>query len=225
MNRKLSLRLSVAAAALLALILAPASSLAQTKTGELPITTASKPALALFQQAREKMDNAETTAAAPLLDQAIQKDPNFAMAYAYRAFAGGGFNVLLSEPEQGGRPRGQGVAGRAPLDPGPGGPVRREPAQGQAAGRRAARSSIRTTSGSHSSRGPSSETLRRTSAPLSGTTRRRPPWTRGSPPPTTRSAMPSPGSATTRRRKRRSSSTSPSARALPTPTTPTPSSS
>ena len=89
------MRLYVAAAALLALILPPATMLAQTKTGELPITTASKPALALFQQARDKMDNAETTAAAPLLDQAIQKDPSFAMAYAYRAFAGGGFNVLL----------------------------------------------------------------------------------------------------------------------------------
>jgi tetratricopeptide (TPR) repeat protein len=68
--------------------------LAQTKTGELTITTSSKPALALFEQAREKLDNAELTAAAPLLDQAIQKDPDFAMAYAYRALAGGGFNVL-----------------------------------------------------------------------------------------------------------------------------------
>ena len=94
MNRKLSLRLSVAAAGALALLLTPATLLAQTKTGELSITTSSKPALALFQQAREKMDNQETTAAALLLDEAIQKDPNFAMAYAYRAFAGGGFNVL-----------------------------------------------------------------------------------------------------------------------------------
>lgn len=93
MNRTPS-RLCVAAAALLALLLAPATLLAQTKTGELPITTSSKPALALFQQAREMMDNLETAAAAPLLDDAVQKDPSFAMAYAYRAFAGGGFNVL-----------------------------------------------------------------------------------------------------------------------------------
>jgi tetratricopeptide (TPR) repeat protein len=95
MNTTASLRFYVAATALLALLLAPAALLAQTKTGELPITTTSKPALALFLQAREKMDNSETTAAAPMLDEAIQKDPSFAMAYAYRAFAGGGFNVLL----------------------------------------------------------------------------------------------------------------------------------
>ncbi len=94
MNRTLSLRLSVAAAAALALLLAPATLLAQTKTGELTITTSSKPALALFQQAREKMDNLETTAAAALLDEAVQRDPSFAMAYAYRAFAGAGFNLL-----------------------------------------------------------------------------------------------------------------------------------
>jgi tetratricopeptide (TPR) repeat protein len=78
----------------LALLLAPTTLLSQTKTGELKITTASKPALVLFQQAREKLDNLETTAAAPLLDDAIRQDPNFAMAYAYRALAGGGFNVL-----------------------------------------------------------------------------------------------------------------------------------
>ncbi len=94
MNRTLSIRLYIAAAALLALLLAPSKLLAQTKTGELTITTTSQPALALFQQAREKMDNLETAAALPLLDEAVQKDPNFAMAYAYRALAGGGFNVL-----------------------------------------------------------------------------------------------------------------------------------
>jgi len=94
MNTTLSLRLSITSAALAALLVAPATLVAQTKTGELTITTSSKPALALFQQAREKMDNQETAAAAPLLDEAVQKDPNFAMAYAYRALAGGGFNVL-----------------------------------------------------------------------------------------------------------------------------------
>jgi len=94
MNTRPSLRPFAAATALLGLVLAPATLLAQAKTGELTITSSSKPALALFQQAREKMDNQETTAAAPLLDQAIHKDPDFAMAYAYRALAGGGFNVL-----------------------------------------------------------------------------------------------------------------------------------
>jgi tetratricopeptide (TPR) repeat protein len=94
MNRIPSRRPYISVAALVAMLAAPATLLAETKTGELKVTTSSKPALLLFEQAREKMDNQETTAAAPLLDQAIQKDPNFAMAYAYRAFAGGGFNVL-----------------------------------------------------------------------------------------------------------------------------------
>jgi tetratricopeptide (TPR) repeat protein len=94
MKTRASVRPYVAATALSALLLAPATLLARSKTGELAITTSSKPALALFQQAREKMDDLETAAAAPLLDEAIRKDPGFAMAYAYRAFAGGGFNVL-----------------------------------------------------------------------------------------------------------------------------------
>jgi tetratricopeptide (TPR) repeat protein len=88
------LRLYAAIAAGMALLLAPATLSAQPKTRELTITTSSRPALALFQQARERMDNLETTTAVPLLDEAIQKDPNFAMAYSYRAIAGGGFNVL-----------------------------------------------------------------------------------------------------------------------------------
>jgi len=100
MNTTRSLRLYAAAAALLALLLAPATLLAQTKTGEIPVTTSSKPALALFQQAREMMDNLETAAAAPILDEAIRNDPSFAMAYAYRAFAGGGFNVLRQNLEK-----------------------------------------------------------------------------------------------------------------------------
>jgi tetratricopeptide (TPR) repeat protein len=95
-----SLRPYGAAAALLALLLAPTTLLAETKTGELTITTSSKPALALFQQAREKMENLETAAAAPMLDEAIRKDPDFAMAYAYRALAGGGFNVLRENLEK-----------------------------------------------------------------------------------------------------------------------------
>ena len=224
MNRKLSLRLSVAAAGALALLLTPAQLLAQTKTGELTITTSSKPALALFQQAREKMDNQETTTAAPLLDEAIQKDPNFAMAYAYRAFAGGGFNVLRQNLDKA-------VVLAAKVSPGERLWILAQEAQFDGNLPKAKQHGDEllklypTTSGSHSSPGTSSETLRRTWGPLSGTTRRRPPWTPGSPPPTTRSATPSPVSATTRRRKRRSSSTSPCAPALPTPTTRTPSSS
>ncbi|HEU4905816.1 MAG TPA: hypothetical protein VFT19_06840, partial [Solirubrobacterales bacterium] len=85
MNSTASLRLYGAAAALSAMLLAPSTLVAQKRTAELTITTSSKPALALFEQAREKLDNLETAAAAPLLDEAIQKDPDFAMAYAYRA--------------------------------------------------------------------------------------------------------------------------------------------
>jgi len=85
----------LAGATLLCVVFAPAPLIAQKKKpAEVPITTSSKEALALFQQARDKWDNVEFEAAVPLLDQAIQKDPNFAMAYAYRAQSGGG--VALS---------------------------------------------------------------------------------------------------------------------------------
>jgi len=85
----------LAGATLLCIVFAPAPLLAQKKKpAEVPITTSSKEALALFQQARDKWDDVEIEAAASLLDQAIQKDPSFAMAYAYRALSGGG--VALS---------------------------------------------------------------------------------------------------------------------------------
>lgn len=60
---------------------------------EVPITTSSKEALELFLEGREKFELAEDDAAAELFDQAIAKDPNFAMAYFYRADTVGGFNV------------------------------------------------------------------------------------------------------------------------------------
>lgn len=61
---------------------------------EVPITTSSKEAKELFVKGREKLINSEAVAATKLLDQAIQKDPNFAMAYLLRAQSGGGFNVF-----------------------------------------------------------------------------------------------------------------------------------
>ncbi len=60
---------------------------------DIPITTSSKEALQLFMNGREKLANLETSQAANLFDQAIQKDPNFALAYLYRSMSGGGFNV------------------------------------------------------------------------------------------------------------------------------------
>jgi tetratricopeptide (TPR) repeat protein len=63
---------------LLILFIAPAALFAQQK--EMPLTT-SKEALALFVQGREKSENLQD--AGTLFDQAIQKDPNFALAYLF----------------------------------------------------------------------------------------------------------------------------------------------
>ena len=52
--------------------------------GELTITTSSVEARELFLQGRDKYDNVEFAVARELFDQAIAKDPNFAMAYLYR---------------------------------------------------------------------------------------------------------------------------------------------
>jgi len=73
------------------LALAPSLALAQQK--QLSVTAASPEALALYQKALDYAENVESDDARPLLDQAIQKDPGFAMAYALRATSGGGFNV------------------------------------------------------------------------------------------------------------------------------------
>jgi superkiller protein 3 len=66
--------------------------LAQVK--EVPVTTASKDALSIFLAGRDKFENLELVAAASLFDQAIQKDPDFALAYLYRSQSGGGYNVF-----------------------------------------------------------------------------------------------------------------------------------
>jgi tetratricopeptide (TPR) repeat protein len=60
------------------LFISPASLSAQTK--EMPVT-ASKEALALFLQGRAKIDNLEDPGT--LFDQAIENDPDFAMAYLF----------------------------------------------------------------------------------------------------------------------------------------------
>jgi tetratricopeptide (TPR) repeat protein len=58
---------------------------------EMAITTTSDEASQLFIQGRDKWENIEIVAAAELLDQAIEKDPDFALAYLYRAFTGRGY--------------------------------------------------------------------------------------------------------------------------------------
>lgn len=63
---------------LIMLFIAPAVLFAQQK--EMPLTT-SKEALALFIQGRDKAENLQDVGT--LFDQAIQKDPNFALAYLF----------------------------------------------------------------------------------------------------------------------------------------------
>ena len=81
-----------------AIALAP--SLAVAQQDRLSVTTASPEALALYQKALDYAENVESESARPLLDQAIQKDPDFAMAYALRAVTGGGFNVARENREK-----------------------------------------------------------------------------------------------------------------------------
>lgn len=65
----------------------------QAQSKEVPVTTTSKEALKFFLDGRDKFENNEFNAAASLFDKAIQTDPNFAIAYLYRAQSGGGYNV------------------------------------------------------------------------------------------------------------------------------------
>lgn len=64
------------------------------KVSEIPITTTSKEALLLFIDGRKNLENLKTADAAELFDKAIQKDPNFAKAYLYRSFSGGGYQIF-----------------------------------------------------------------------------------------------------------------------------------
>jgi tetratricopeptide (TPR) repeat protein len=67
---------------------------------EIPITTTSDEARQLFLQARDRLENSEVEKAAALFDQAIQKDPGFALAYAMRAQSGGGSVVARENREK-----------------------------------------------------------------------------------------------------------------------------
>jgi tetratricopeptide (TPR) repeat protein len=67
---------------------------------EIPITTTSDEARQLFLQARDRLENAEIGKAATLFDQAIQKDPGFALAYAMRSQSGGGSAVTRENREK-----------------------------------------------------------------------------------------------------------------------------
>ncbi|MGD8428596.1 MAG: tetratricopeptide repeat protein, partial [Balneolaceae bacterium] len=54
---------------------------------EIPITTSDGDAQSLFVQGRDLFDNLRYDEAQELFDQALQKDPDFAMANVYRALA------------------------------------------------------------------------------------------------------------------------------------------
>jgi tetratricopeptide (TPR) repeat protein len=75
----------------IALCILSLNTLAQVK--EVPNTTSSKEALSFFIEGRDKYENAETDSAAKFFNEAIQKDPDFAMAYLYLSWCGGGYNA------------------------------------------------------------------------------------------------------------------------------------
>lgn len=60
---------------------------------EIPITSNSDEAIDLFLEGREMSENLKTAEAAELFDRAIALDPEFAQAYYYRAYSGGGYKV------------------------------------------------------------------------------------------------------------------------------------
>jgi tetratricopeptide (TPR) repeat protein len=76
---------------LILIFILPLNLLAQSK--EIPITTSSSEALKFFMDGRDKLLNIEYVAAAASFETAIQKDPDFAIAYLLRAQSGGGFNI------------------------------------------------------------------------------------------------------------------------------------
>ena len=67
---------------------------------EVPITTKSEEARQLFLHGRDRLEKNELDEAKRLIDQAIQKDPEFALAYLLRASVGGGFNVRRENREK-----------------------------------------------------------------------------------------------------------------------------
>ena len=54
--------------------------------GEIPVTTSSEDARTYFLQARDALEMTRSTDAEALLDQAIEQDPKFALAYLYKAY-------------------------------------------------------------------------------------------------------------------------------------------
>jgi tetratricopeptide (TPR) repeat protein len=61
----------------------------QQQSDQMLITTSSEEAKQLYLQGRDKADNVEFEAAIPLFNQALDKDPNFALAHLQIAMSGG----------------------------------------------------------------------------------------------------------------------------------------
>lgn len=83
---------------LVVLLTLPVLIWAQNK--EIPLTTSSKEALDYFLKGRDKLENFENTVVANLFEQAILADPDFAMAYLYRTFAGANHKERMTNLEQ-----------------------------------------------------------------------------------------------------------------------------
>ena len=84
----------------LAVVLVAAVSLAASPSGEITLTTASDEARQLYLQAQDKADNLEYPAAAKLVEQAIAKDPSFAMAHLLKGQSSGGFTQFRESLEK-----------------------------------------------------------------------------------------------------------------------------
>ncbi|MDQ3473799.1 MAG: tetratricopeptide repeat protein [Acidobacteriota bacterium] len=78
--------------ALLLLVLSVTGASAQK--GEITFTTKSPEALKLLIEGLDKLENVEGAAAAPIFERAIKADPDFAIAYLFRAQSGGGFQIF-----------------------------------------------------------------------------------------------------------------------------------
>lgn len=92
-SRRMSIAVSVAIGLALALPLV-------ASTREVPLTTSSPEARELYVKAQEKADNLENQAALQLIEQALAKDPDFAMAYLLRAGSVGAFPAFRESLEK-----------------------------------------------------------------------------------------------------------------------------
>ncbi len=82
---KIMTRIGVSGMLLYLCLMIPITSASQNK--EVAITTNSNAALETFMEGRQEFENVKLNNARMLFDQAIQEDPNFALAHLYRALA------------------------------------------------------------------------------------------------------------------------------------------